>query len=255
MEPGNLPDVATPRPQSRSRPRPRPHPTPTAANGPTPDSPAAPLDGPTAPLTPRPRPRPRPTGARSAVRATLRHLGDAMPRSERLKLAKNVHRLRMATLILVCLLLLGALPAVLAIRQATRDPVFAELDALAVPAWAAATHDDLASGSRWCLGHCRYRERTLQSTRLVAETNSAYQNALIKEGWKPWTLADCAEPSVVGEYTCWQRDEYTLDLWVRPAPCDFSQPAPPQANGPDLRCANSLVTVKVRNRIDDPRDS
>ncbi|NUR29982.1 MAG: hypothetical protein HOV83_29725, partial [Catenulispora sp.] len=63
---------------------------------------------------------------------------------------------------------------------------------------------------------------------------------------------------VSGHYTCWRRDEYTLDLWVRDNPCanellanrptttsDQEQAAP--------QCKGSLVSFKVYNAIADER--
>jgi hypothetical protein len=117
------------------------------------------------------------------------------------------------------------------------------------------------SGSRWCLIDCRLRERNAQSDKTPDETAKVYQKALTDAGWRPWKPAMCPEQPVEGHYTCWKRDELTLDLWVRkpacanrPAagvpPADPKKPAAPA--GTD-KCAGSQVSVKVRNAIDDDR--
>jgi len=169
----------------------------------------------------------------------------------------------MAAMLLVSLLVLGALPLYFGIRAATRDPVFNSLDALALPQWAATEVDDQVDGSRWCFLDCRFRERTAESERGWEETAQAYEKALAAEGWQPWKPSFCPEQPVDGRYTCWKRDELTLDLWVRDPPCadnamnmrptvaPTGEPAPP-AGGTE-ECTGSAVLVKVRNAIDDER--
>ncbi|MER7890255.1 hypothetical protein ABTX15_10560 [Micromonospora sp. NPDC094482] len=169
-------------------------------------------------------------------------------------------RLRMAVLAVVTLVLLGAVPVYFGIRTLSRDPVFDSLDELKVPGWAAAQTVDEVSGSRWCLLDCRLRERTVTSERAPDETVQVYESALRQDGWQPWKVARCPEQQEKGSYTCWRRDELTLDLWVRepacvPPPVDgepaiVPSPDPSAAAG---TCAGSLVSVKVRNAIDDER--
>ncbi|MEU8300996.1 hypothetical protein AB0C04_27375 [Micromonospora sp. NPDC048909] len=169
-------------------------------------------------------------------------------------------RLRMAVLAVVTLVLLGAVPVYFGIRTLSRDPVFDSLDELNVPGWAAAQTVDEVSGSRWCLLDCRLRERTVTSERAPDETVQVYESALRQDGWRPWKVARCPEQQEKGSYTCWRRDELTLDLWVRepacvPPPVDgepaiVPSPDPSAAAG---TCAGSLVSVKVRNAIDDER--
>jgi hypothetical protein len=167
-------------------------------------------------------------------------------------------RLRMGVLALVSLLVLGAVPLYFGVRTLSRDPVFDSLDELEVPRWAAAQPVDNVSGSRWCLRECRVRERTLTSQRPVEETARAYEGALAADGWQPWKVERCPEQQVKGDYTCWRRDELTLDLWVRepacvPPPID-GEPAPTALASPAAEeCTGSLVSVKVRNAIDDER--
>lgn len=165
---------------------------------------------------------------------------------------------------MACLLVLGALPIYFAIRAATRDPVFNSLDSLAIPPWAAVNVVDQVNGSRWCLIECRFRERMAESERGPEETAQVYEKALADAGWRRWDAELCPAQPVDGHYTCWRRDELTLDLWVRQpacaqdplarrptvAPTDESATPSPEA---EEECAGALVSVKVRNAIDDDR--
>ncbi|MEV4756780.1 hypothetical protein AB0J86_16930 [Micromonospora sp. NPDC049559] len=171
---------------------------------------------------------------------------------------REQRRLRMAAVILASLLVLGALPLFFGIRAATRDPVFNSLDALQVPSWAAGKTVDDVSGSRWCIIECRYRERTVESTGTPDDTAKVYEKALADEGWQRWKPDLCPEQKVAGHYTCWRRDELTLDLWVRPPACPPAEPtegavAPPSPATDAAECKGSLISVKVRNAIDDDR--
>ncbi|WP_181572757.1 hypothetical protein [Micromonospora robiginosa] len=167
-------------------------------------------------------------------------------------------RLRMAVLALVSLVLLGAVPLYFGMRTLSRDPVFDTLDALDVPSWAATKTVDNVSGSRWCLQDCRLRERAVESDQGWKQTVAVYEQALAKDGWQRWKVDRCPEEKVEGSYTCWRRDELTLDLWVRdptctPPPVD-GEPAPSGPPAPAAaKCTGSLVSVKVRNAIDDER--
>jgi integrin beta 3 len=168
------------------------------------------------------------------------------------------------TLAAVAVVLLAALPAIFLVRDAAADPVFAGLDSLQLPSWAAHSRQDMSSGNRWCVRSCRLRERTWRSDRPAADTNPVYVTALTDAGWRPWSTSGC--PKVPG-LTCWQRDEYALDLFTRDLPCDLaslpptptgsvdpsaSAPVPPAPNGPEppATCVGSLVSAKVANRID-----
>lgn len=169
-------------------------------------------------------------------------------------------RLRTGALVLASIVLLGIVPAVFGLQTLSRDPVFDTLDQLAVPSWAAAETVDDVSGSRWCLLDCRLRERTVASERSPEETVQVYEASLRGDGWRPWQVDRCPEQPEKGSYTCWRRDELTLDLWVREPAC-----VPPPVDGepalvpsPDpstqaAECTGSLVSVKVRNAIDDDR--
>jgi hypothetical protein len=175
---------------------------------------------------------------------------------------RSQDRVKLAALISAIVVILGALPAILFLRTASSDPVFSTLDSLAVPRWAAGAPADTVSGSRWCVIECRFRERDLTSQKGTDETAAAYQSALLSSGWARWKVAQCPDGPVEGKYTCWQRDEFTMDLWVRPPPC-ASNPAQgaaagglaatPSAGASTGTCTGSVVSIKVRNRIDDER--
>lgn len=180
--------------------------------------------------------------------------------------ARPVHILALAA---VTVLLLGALPLVLFLRSTGNDPVVKNLNSLSLPAWADVRHQDDASGSRWCVQDCRLTERTWRSSKAAADTDRAFQAALSGAGWVRWQTPGCPKLRT-GTYTCWQRDQYVLDLWTRNAVCGLSGVAPspgapppstspsplspldpaPTASGPPPTCAGSLVTAKVGERID-----
>ncbi|WP_408606776.1 hypothetical protein [Catenuloplanes japonicus] len=192
---------------------------------------------------------------------------DSVPPDEALeKRQREQRQLRLGALVLVTLLLLGALPLYFGIRAATRDPVFNTLDELGVPGWAAQEPNDQISGSRWCFLACRLRERTATSEKTQEETTAVYLTALADAGWERWEVAGCPDQPVdVGDYTCWRRDELTLDLYVRPPVCadgalaqrppavGESEVAPPEGTAPAGDCPGAAVSIKVNNAIDDPR--
>jgi integrin beta 3 len=170
-------------------------------------------------------------------------------------------------MIMVVVALVGTPVGFFVIKEAARDPIFAELDGWNVPEWAAGTHHDEAYGSRWCYRECRFRERTWKSSRPAEETNQAFASALRAAGWRTWEVAGCPPEGVQGLDSCWQRDEYVLDLWVRDEPCEIKpvrptvgsgQPAVPDPSAsssaepsgiPGPGCGTSQATVKVFNRI------
>ena len=166
-------------------------------------------------------------------------------------------QMRLGVLIGFSILLLGLLPAFFAVRAQQQDPAFGLLDELAVPAWADTAAVDEVSGSRWCLLECRLRERTTRSEQPAEETAEVYRQALLDSGWQRWDAQPCPEQETEGEYTCWRRDELTLDLWVRPPACPASdantpvEPTPAPERAED--CEGALVTVKIRDAIDDER--
>lgn len=143
-------------------------------------------------------------------------------RSELRRQLREQKRVRTTALAVVVVMLLGAPILYFGILFATRDPVLNSLDRLDVPAWAAQSPEDrIISGSRWCFVDCRLRERTLRSSGDPAETTQAYQDALRAAGWVRWEVGGCPSAPVDGDYSCWTRDEYTLDLWVRPPDCAY----------------------------------
>jgi hypothetical protein len=194
----------------------------------------------------------------------------------RAPLSQQARRARLITLVVVAVALLGVLPAALLLRDTGKDPVLTAMDSLSVPGWASEQHEDVATGNRWCIDTCRLRERTWRSAKPAKETDPAYQQALVQSGWLPWHTAGCPT-GTAGVYSCWQRDQYVLDLWTRDAPCDLSNVAPapsagtpsgappsgtagagpsavpiptPTGSEPPSTCSGSLVTVKVSEKVD-----
>jgi integrin beta 3 len=186
-------------------------------------------------------------------------------RSELRRQIREQQRLRMLMLMAIVVAVLGALPLYLLLQASAQDPVFTSLDELKVPSWAAGAANDEVAGNRWCIIECRFRERDVPSQKAADETNAAYVQALQDAGWVRWKPAQgCPAQEADGHYTCWQRDEYTLDLWVRAKPCSNEQlgnqstvPSDPSAGpaagaAPD-DCSGSMVSFKVYNAIADER--
>jgi hypothetical protein len=178
---------------------------------------------------------------------------------------REQQRVRNMAMIMVIALLLGAPLLYLGIQTATRDPVLNSLAGLPVPSWAAQSPEDrIITGSRWCFIDCRFRERRLASDASPDETNEIYQNALREAGWVRWEVEGCPLVEVDGFYSCWTRDEYTLDLWVHLPACAydprFLRPeldpdggsSPAASPGPD-DCSGSVVEIKMQNRVSDER--
>ncbi|MFI5838911.1 hypothetical protein ACIA8K_04235 [Catenuloplanes sp. NPDC051500] len=189
---------------------------------------------------------------------------DGVPDEALEKRQREQRQLRLGALVLVTLLVLGALPLYFGIRAATRDPVFNTLDELGVPTWAAQEPDDQITGSRWCFIECRLRERTATSEKAPEETTRVYQTALDDAGWQRWQVDGCPDQPVdQGDYSCWRRDELTLDLWIRPPACadgalaqrpaGESEVAPPEGAAPAADCPGAAVSIKVNNAIGDGR--
>ena len=188
------------------------------------------------------------------------------------ELPDDTRRLRLLALAGLVLVLLVALPAFLLIRDSAKDPVTGGLDSLALPTWAAVGHEDQSSGSRWCIQTCEWHERTWRSSKAAGETDPAYRSALTAAGWTPLTTGCPAGSAGTGSYSCWQREQYRLDLWTRDAPCGLANVAPSpgaslpsaapspsgdllpvpgaSASAPPPTCAGALVTAKVAARID-----
>lgn len=157
-------------------------------------------------------------------------------------------RLRLTTYAVAAAAVLSVVPVALVAREVSADPVFVALDDLPLPEWAAGSPVDAAHGSRWCVGECRTRERTWTSQRDLPATREAFDAALARDAWEPLVVEGCP-PSVdiIGVYGCWSRDEYVLDLWVRPLPCDATDLAARD------RCTGAMATAVVRNRVADAR--
>jgi len=175
---------------------------------------------------------------------------------------RSQRRLRVVTLLSLAVVVLVVLPALFGLRSASKDPVFGSLDSLDVPSWAAQGVHDNGSGSRWCFIDCRFRERIAQSAKPINDTTAAYATALTKAGWSLWKVSDCPETAMQGTYSCWKRDEFTLDLWVRQPECAVDQVAaqdptaalPPAAvTRAPKKCDGSTVSIHVQNAISDTR--
>jgi hypothetical protein len=136
----------------------------------------------------------------------------------------------------VVLALVG-IPAGLVLSDLARDPAYRALDALRLPGWAAADPSDSATGSRFCLERCRVRKRTWSASRDEADVLAAYRGALRGQGWRPLRYGGCPPAGMDGDYSCWGRDEYALDLWVRANFGDVPDESVPV-----------VVTVMVRER-------
>jgi hypothetical protein len=190
-------------------------------------------------------------------------------RSQLRRQMREQKRVRAIAMVMVVALLLGTPLLYLGIQTATRDPVLNSLVGLPVPAWAAQSPEDrIISGSRWCFIDCRFRERRLESWGEPDQTNQVYQEALQAAGWQRWEVEGCPLVEVDGHYTCWTRDEYTLDLWVHLPPCAYDprhlrpdetpeptggEPVADPTSPAEGECAGSVVEIKMQNRIGDER--
>ena len=158
-------------------------------------------------------------------------------RAELHQQVKTVQRLKMATLTALSLVLLLAFPLYLGILKVTED----------------------YSGNRWCIPECEFGQRSRESSHDVDETHQAYYTALSANGWRPRVGDECpAEED--GIASCWRRDQYVLDMWVREKYCEerpvrptggpgAGQSASPVPTPPPSGCGVSLVTVKVFNAV------
>ncbi|MBW6440302.1 hypothetical protein KZ829_41925 [Actinoplanes hulinensis] len=177
---------------------------------------------------------------------------------------RTQRRLRLVTLFSLAALVLLALPAFVGLRAASSDPVLASLAALKVPSWAAKGVENQETGSTLCIMECSFRERKAESDRPFKETAGVYTEALTKAGWKQRKVEGCPETPVApeeGTYSCWSRDELTLDLAVGLPGCAVDQISAeqnPTAGAaeelPDPgACQGSTVRIKVWNKIEDRR--
>ena len=181
--------------------------------------------------------------------------GEGLPKSHGRRAAikgqmRDVGRLRLLAFGVVVLALLGLLPVAVAVHEAGQDPVLDALHQLDVPAWAAEQPSDHVTGSRWCIRECRFYEREVSSRRPMEEVATAYQKALRDAGWTPWKSATCPPPGTEGLDSCWQRDQYVLDLLARVYLCDtpVAGETDAAANTPYDECRATQVTIKVYQR-------
>ncbi|MEU8662884.1 hypothetical protein [Actinoplanes philippinensis] len=177
---------------------------------------------------------------------------------------RTQRRLRLVTLMSLAALVLLVLPAFFVVRSMSEDPVLASLDALSVPEWASKNDKDFETGNSLCLGVCEFRERVSESDQPFAETTKVYTKALADAGWTERKVKGCPEAPVraeEGTYTCWQREELTLDLSVSLPGCAVDQVSAegnPQAGVAaepidPASCVGSTVSIKVWNAIEDER--
>ncbi|MEV0897811.1 hypothetical protein [Actinoplanes sp. NPDC049802] len=177
---------------------------------------------------------------------------------------RTQRRLRLVTLFSLAALVLLVLPVAVGLRASVSDPVLASLAALEVPAWAEKDEENQETGSTLCIMECSFRERKVESDRPFKETTAVYTRALAEAGWQPRKVEGCPETPVApeeGTYSCWSRDELTLDLQVGLPGCAVDQLAAeqnPTAGAevvlPDpAACQGSTVRIKVWNRIEDKR--
>lgn len=177
---------------------------------------------------------------------------------------RTQRRLRLVTLFSLAALVLLALPAFVGLRAASSDPVLASLAALKVPSWAAKDVENQETGSTLCIMECSFRERKAESDRPFKETADVYAAALTKAGWKQRKVEGCPETPVApeeGTYSCWSRDELTLDLAVGLPGCAVDQISAeqnPTAGAAEAlpepgACQGSTVRIKVWNKIEDRR--
>src|SRR5690606_10053080 len=186
---------------------------------------------------------------------------------QRIRVARSVvrrqmreqQRVRTMALVTIVLLVLGAPVLYFGILTATRDPVLNSLDRLPLPEqYAQSPEDRLIGGRRWCFIDCRFRERRLVSQAGTEETTDVYKTALRQVGWREWQVEGCPGVQVDGDYSCWTRDEYTLDLWVHPPECAYDplvlRPELDEEAAPsEETCRGSVVEIKMQNRVSDER--
>jgi integrin beta 3 len=165
--------------------------------------------------------------------------------------------------------LLFVLPVTLLVRASLSNPLADQLDELALPAAVDLHHSDAGGQSRYCVDDCAWLKRTYQSGQPVQQTDAAFRAALTEQGWR-LAGGTCPKPTT-GSYSCWSRDQYALDLYVRPGSCAGSgyQPLPqpsesrppaqddippsaePTPSGPvTAQCPASVASAQVNNVAD-----
>ncbi|MCH7231808.1 hypothetical protein L0U85_13235 [Glycomyces sp. L485] len=153
----------------------------------------------------------------------------------------RIERLRMAVLVIAGVAVLLVVAVLWAGRTFTLDPTRRAVDELDVPAWAATSVGEETYGSRWCLGECRVRVRTLTSEGTVEDTARVYWLALLENGWLPAEAEKCIGGE--GDGGCYVRDELFLELWVTPVTCGDRYEL----------CVGSEVTAVVASQAALPR--
>jgi hypothetical protein len=179
--------------------------------------------------------------------------------------ANQVHvqtsRAMIIAVLSVVVALIGALPALLLATEGSGNSDFAAIDHLSVPAWAAAQPVDHTSGNRWCLSACLKSERTVASTRSVAETAGAYVTSLRAAGWTPAPTNVCPPAAKGVAQSCWVLDRDQMNVMVTASSCaappppttepGFVDPVTPSPRAsPPAGCAPTTVDISVFDRVD-----
>jgi integrin beta 3 len=177
-------------------------------------------------------------------------------RAEMRRQLKIAQQLKVVTLTIVALLLLAAYPVYLLVRASVQDPILGALNGLDLPSWAAMNHQERAEGSRWCIGGCRMYSSSWESERVPEETDAAFRQALGQAGWRERAAGTCPR-AAEGIASCWKRDEYVMDMWVRAPICELPPPRPTTGTStpaptPTVTCPQALVTMQVYNAISYP---
>jgi hypothetical protein len=94
-----------------------------------------------------------------------------------------------------------------------------------------------------------------ESQKSPEETDPAYRHALEEAGWRERTQGACPR-AAEGIASCWQKDEYVMNMWVRAPICELPPPRPTTGNTPaptpTATCPQALVTMQVYNSISYP---
>ena len=146
-------------------------------------------------------------------------------RAEMKRQLRVAQQLKVVTLTIVAMLLLAAYPVYLFVRSGSQDPVFSDLDSLDLPELG--RDDSRRRGTGQPVVHrrvpfpyphlefaaCAGRDRHARTGRPSRTRAGAPR-------------AGTCPPAVEGLASCWKRDEYVMDMWVRTPICDVPPPRP-----------------------------
>ena len=180
-------------------------------------------------------------------------------RAELRRHMKIQQQLKSITLTLVVLLLLAAYPIYLFTQSLARDPIFSGLNGLNLPEWAKYDLEDRKTedGNRWCIPKCLGWQRTWWSKRDITESQAAYAQALLDDGWRRYE-GPCIQTADDSVITCWQKDEFVMVMHVFVPFCEEPAPRPtlpgttptaePTPTGPT--CPGAKVEMYISNAVD-----